>query len=290
MSIFVISEKTDYIGNQFELEVDDPSLNVKRLKSFECEYKLDIDYFNRLFFRKYNLEYISCYLTMNGLEFRVLTHPRETNTCFEKAELLGSWDSLNIIKTLYFEYSGDNALYALVIPETGCFVDREMIKEILEIPGDGFLRKAETIPQSMSFGTCSPFILESDLLKNGGKVAKIVFDTETLEMKKDEQHLDDFSFGLDHRMSLQVNYYNCYLLLKEMYPDVVENKGVMNLSFKEKFIRKNGKLSIHYDFNSINYKTAKFINSIHGYGNVSIINDYIDELDLPRLLSACMVR
>ena len=138
----------------------------------------------------------------------------------------------------------------------------------------------------MSFGTCSPFILESDLLSNGGKVAKIVFDTETLEMKKDDQHLDDFSFGMDHRMSVQMNYYHCYLLIKEMYPEVVEKREVLNLSFKEKFIRKNGRLSINYDFKSINYKTAKFINGIHGYGDVSITNDYMDELDISGLLSS----
>jgi hypothetical protein len=74
-------------------------------------------------------------------------------------------------------------------------------------------------------------------------------------------------------------------MMKKMFPNVVTEGEVLNLSFKERFNRVNGKISISYEFNSLNYRTAKFINSIHGYGDVSIFNDYVDELDLPNVLS-----
>jgi hypothetical protein len=59
----------------------------------------------------------------------------------------------------------------------------------------------------------------------------------------------------------------------------------LNLSFKEELVRSNGRISISFEFNSLDFRTARFINSIHGYGEVSILNDHVDELDdksLPR--------
>ena len=63
------------------------------------------------------------------------------------------------------------------------------------------------------------------------------------------------------------------------------DEEILNLSFKEKFIRDKGKIKIAYEFKTLNYRTAQFINGIHGYGDVSIVNDYIDELDLPEVLT-----
>jgi hypothetical protein len=68
-------------------------------------------------------------------------------------------------------------------------------------------------------------------------------------------------------------------------PGIVERREILNLSFKEKMIRNNGKVHITYEFNSLNYRTARFVNSIHGFGDVSILNDHIDELDLPSILT-----
>ena len=139
----------------------------------------------------------------------------------------------------------------------------------------------------MSYGTCSPFVVDQDLSDNGGKVEKILFDRETLSIKKDDKTMDDFSFGLNHRMSIQMNYFDCFKLLKERYPGTIVEEEVLNLSFKEKLVRKNGKIKIAYEFSALNYRTARFINSIHGYGDVSILNDYVDELYLPEVLMMC---
>ncbi len=71
----------------------------------------------------------------------------------------------------------------------------------------------------------------------------------------------------------------------EQYPGVIDQEEILNLSFKEKLVRSNGRISITFEFNSLDFRTAQFINSIHGYGEVSILNDYVDELDdksLPR--------
>ena len=196
------------------------------------------------------------------------------------------WNPLNIIKALYLECSDDQMLYAAVIPETGCFMNKAQVSRKLKLRDDIFLKRAVKLPQNMTFGTCSPFVMESDLAKNAGKVSKIIFDTETLVMKKHENTLDDFSFGMDHRLSVQMNYYQCYKMLKQMYGSIITDEEILTLSFKERFVRKNGKININYEFHTINYRTANFINNIHGYGDVSITNDHVDELDLPDILTS----
>lgn len=286
MSIYYVDQEAEPILKAgFNIEKADPSLSDSQEPSLCAKRGLNQDDFRRLFLSKYDLDYICDYNFTNSPGLRIVTHPGETSTCFEKAEILDSWDPLNVIKVFYLECSKSNLLYAVVVPETGCFTDRMQLKRMLKLPDDAFLKKADRLPANMSFGTCSPFVLEKDCVTNGGCVDKIVFDTETLSMKKEERMLDDFSFGLDHRMSIQMNYYDCFMLLKQRYPDTVVEDEFMNLSFKEKLIRNKGRIKIAYEFSSLNYRTAKFINSIHGFGDVSIINDYIDELNLPDVLT-----
>lgn len=287
MSIYCIDNSTaPRAEDELNIEKNDPSLNGKKENSLEYKNVLNQNDFNQLFFSQYNLEYISEYFLSTNNDLHVVTHPYETNTCFEKAELLGSRDPLNIIKVFYFESPDSSSLYGAVIPETGCFIDKIKLHDILNVPGNGYLKKANVLPKNMTYGTCSPFILDKDIKRNGGKVEKIIFDTETLVAKKHDSLLDDFSFGLDHRMSVQMNYYNCFKMLKKRYPGVIVDEEILNLSFKEKFIRDKGRIKIAYEFKTLNYRTAHFINSIHGYGDVSIVNDYIDELDLPDVLTA----
>ena len=74
-------------------------------------------------------------------------------------------------------------------------------------------------------------------------------------------------------------------MLQQMFGDTVVDREILNLSFIERFTRKNGRIAINYAFHSLNYRTAQFINSIHGDGDVSIVNDYADELNLPDVLT-----
>jgi len=286
VSIYYIDSGADPISEpDFNIEKRDPSLCDSKAASLKVEIGLRPDDFRSVFLSKYNLDYICDFIYSTNTGLRIVTHPCETNTCFEKAEILGSWDPLNIIKVFYLECPMNGLLYAIVVPETGCFIDKKNVKQLLNLPDKAYLKKAGKLPSNMSFGTCSPFVLDEDLVKTGGHVDKIVFDRETLAMKKKNQTIDDFSFGIDHRMSLQMNYYDCYKLLRYRYPENVIEDEILNLSFKEKLVRNKGKIKIAYEFNSLNYRTAKFINSIHGFGDVSIINDYIDELNLPEVLT-----
>ena len=285
MSMYVVGSSGDD-GRIYNIEQDDPSLNDCNSASLQELINLPKIEFNNLFLSKYKLEYITKYSQERGVPFRIVTHPRDTNTCYEKAILLGSWDPLNIIKALYFECQSDQHLYVVVVPETGCFMDKTYLTSLLGLPQGVVLAKSKLLPKNMAYGTCSPFITPDDLLENGGKVAQIIFDSETLVSKKNNKFLDDFSFGLDHRFSLQMNYYHCFKMLKAVFGDIVIADKVLTLSFSEKFIRKNGKINIHYDFKTINYRTAKFINSIHGGGDVTIVNDYVDELDIPDVLTS----
>lgn len=284
MSIYLIDKHSTEFSKD-DVFKKDSSINGNEAFSFDDVIRLTKDDFNRLFLTKYEIDYISDYFISKDYNFRIVSHPYETDTCFEKAELLNSWNPLNVIKALYFEYSVDHSLYAVVVPETGCFINKKRLKEVLKLPGNGFLKKARNLPKHMTYGTCSPFITTNDAKGNEEKVKRIVFDSETLKAKKDEKTLDDFSFGTDHRFSIQMNYYHCYKMLKKIFPNIITKKNILNLSFKEKFVRTNGRIKISYDFESINYNTAKFLNSIHGYGDVSIINDYVDELDMPNVLA-----
>jgi len=53
-------------------------------------------------------------------------------------------------------------------------------------------------------------------------------------MKKHENTLNEFSFGLDYRFSIQMNYYQCYKMLKHIFGDIIRQDSLLNLAFKEK--------------------------------------------------------
>jgi hypothetical protein len=287
MSIYNLSERDSELTlHQFELDRDDPSLNSTMAPAMQYQFRVDSNMLDELFLSKYGLEYISRYSLKNKRSVRVLSFPKATNTCYEKADILQEWNPLNVIKAFYLESSIDGTLYAVIVPETGCFLDRESVKQQLDLPTDVRLLRATHLPEHMSFGSCSPFIRNEDIVGNGGKIKNIIFDKETLALKRHEKSMDDFSFGLDHRLSLQMNYYHCYEMLRSTFSDVVLDREILSLSFKERLVRRKGRIKIDYEFESLNYRTAQFINTIHGFGDVSITNDHIDELFIPEVLTS----
>lgn len=281
MSIYIPDSQSEPTPDDINIDMVDPSLNFSKEPSLKNSYTLSVNNFNFLFFDRYNLNYITDYFIRKKQKLQVVTNPKSTITCYEKSNLLGKWNPLNVIKALYFKYCEKGDIFAVVVPETGCFIDKAHLKEIIDVDQSCEIQKSNILPNNMDFGTCSPFITEQDLVSNGGPVRKIYFDTETLITKKYENLLDDFSFGTDHRLSVQMNYYHCYKMLKYYFGDAVNEKEILTLSFKEKFQRIRGRIKINYEFNTINYRTAKFINENHGFGDVSIANDFVDELDLP---------
>ncbi len=283
MSIFYPTTYEVQKLNTTDIESVDPSLNGTCSGSTQKEFYLSHQEINTIFFNPYKIDYLNNYYLNNRLHYRILSHPVKTNTCYEKAEIIGNWNPLNVIKALYFQTT-DGYLYAVIIPETGCFFNKEILTDILGLNSSMELAKAKCLPTYMTYGTCSPFIEKNDYFENGGSVKKILFDSETLSIKKEESNLDDFSFGNDHRFSLQMNYYECFKILQHQFGSCVTQAELLKLSFKESFVRVKGKLNISYNFSSLNYRTAAFINSIHGFGDVTISNDYSSELELPNIL------
>lgn len=276
----LVSEGSDERSG-LEILSEDPSKGTDNAGSFSSEFQLSLEQMNDAFFAQHDIEYVPAFFANNNLGFRVLTHPKASRTCFEKAALLGNWRALNVIKALYLEDANTGDLYGIVVPETGCFIDRERLSHAIDSSGDVSLRKAQHLPDGMVAGTCSPFLTPAHLIENGGSVRKLYFDTETLVAKKHDRSLDDFSFGSESECSVQFNYYHCYKMLKQRYPTVIAIDEVLGLSFHEVFVRKRGQVRVTYDFKSLNYRVASFLENNHGYGDVSIENDFFDEIDLP---------
>ncbi len=286
MSIFNLSTRTEIYADDFISNRDDPSLNSQKAPALQHEYAANSLTINKLFLSRYGLSYITDYSLAHKNPLRILSYPQATNTCYEKADILQGWNPLNVIKAFYLESSQDGSLYAVIVPETGCFLDREVVKRQLNLDENTHLMRATHLPAQMSFGSCSPFITQDDLFRNGGKIKNIIFDRETLVLKRHENAMDDFSFGLEHRLSIQLNYYHCYKMLRHYFSDVVIDRDILCLSFNERLVRKKGRIKINYEFRTLNYRTAQFINNIHGYGDVSISNDYVDELFIPDVLTS----
>lgn len=281
MSIYQLCNKgIDNLPNNFDLS-DDPSLNKTMASATKHRYKVSSNVLGEMFLKEYNLDYISEYCSEKEIPLQVLSFPKATKTCYEKAMALQNWNPLNVIKAFYLESQIDGSLYAVIVPETGCFLDRNIVKQKVSMIHEDQLIRSTHLPSNMTFGTCSPFILNDDLCEHGGHVKHIIFDSETLAEKKEENMLDDFSFGLDHKLSLQINYYHCFNMLSQLYPNTVIERDVLRLSFKERFARKKGRIKVDYEFTSLNYRTAKFISDNHGYGDVYIENDQTDELNMP---------
>lgn len=223
------------------------------------EYELIKEDFDRLFLERYGLQYISDFALLNKLDIRVIKFEKETTTCQEKAALLGSWKVSNTIKTIYFFNELDESIIAVVVPETGYKLDINNLKARLNIPDGLSLRTSKYLPRDMTYGTCSPFIKREDLVKFGGQVSKIIFDDESLIEKSSEKTFDDFSFGVDRKLSIQLNYHCCFEMLKANFGCVVDSLPLLVPSFTKKVGFKGSALKVVYEVTSLNYLAAKRI-------------------------------
>ncbi len=235
------------------------SLSISCENRNDCfEYTLDKTELDLQFFDRYEIGYISNYAFINNSQLRIISLPYATSTCEKKAEALGNWNLSNTIKTLYFYNGFDDSNIAVVIPETGYRLDIANLKNYLNIPPEFLIRPSEHLPENMKYGTCSPFLKKKDLSK--GKVSKIIFDSESLIEKKRENEYDDFSFGLDNQLSLQMNYFTCFDMLKEIFgEDVVIEAPILQPGFRKKIDLKKGGLKVVYEVTSLNYIAAKTI-------------------------------
>ena len=122
-----------------------------------------------------------------------------------------------------------------------CFLDAHRSGRRYEFRLGGTQEGGESAG-GMTFGTCSPFIHDDDAAVNGGRVQRILFDREicTLLLKRHERTLDDFSFGSDHRLSIQMNYYDCHMLGRR-FGDLVRDEEIL-AGVQESFVRNRGRI------------------------------------------------
>ena len=119
-----------------------------------------------------------------GIVPRILNHTRPTVSCAEKLELLKEespaeyydWTLDRIVKTLYLgeNGSGNGKLIGIITPEIGKIKQHEILSSILGISktqARNYLVSTNRVPRGMSFGTCTPFPLESNIATERGKIA-----------------------------------------------------------------------------------------------------------------------
>ena len=119
-----------------------------------------------------------------GIVPRILNHTRPTVSCAEKLELLKEespaeyydWTLDRIVKTLYLgeNGSGNGKLIGIITPEIGKIKQHEILSSILGISktqARNYWVSTNRVPRGMSFGTCTPFPLESTV---GSEISHLI--------------------------------------------------------------------------------------------------------------------
>jgi len=61
-----------------------------------------------------------------------------------------------------------------------------------------------------------------------------------------------------------MNYYHAFEMLKDLSLGIIR-KNMLNLFFKERFVRSSNRTNIRFELNSLDYQTARFIDGIYDY-------------------------
>ena len=153
-----------------------------------------------------------------GLVAELQHHNEVTNTCYEKAKLLG-WDPERVIKTVYF-FNGEEAI-GVITPELGRKIDQKnLFSEVLNISRRQAGRYLINgyVPPGMNPGTCTPFPLESTV---GSEIGRLIF----MDHPPIEKQLSNVSIGGEgeeaHKVSMHIRYGGIFEILKEHFGDNV---------------------------------------------------------------------
>jgi hypothetical protein len=153
-----------------------------------------------------------------SIPLELISHSQSTDTCYEKAALLG-WEPRRVIKAIYF--GSKDHVVGIVSPELGgCIPAREILGQSLGLS----LRKAKRyrpikeMPSGMEYGTCTPFALESS-------VGSEIHDFIVVDMPSLNDIVVDISIGgmcdQAHKTSLHLPYGGIYGILKEKFEGLV---------------------------------------------------------------------
>lgn len=175
-------------------------------------------------------EYILDYSEKFEKDIKAVEHEIATDTCFEKADLLG-WAPINIVKCVFLS-GKEGKFYGFVAPELGerrnspLRFDNQQIAKIFNkktMKQMGNLSNS-MVPLGMEKGTCTPLV--PDYYFNGdgfiGSLEKIfVYDSSKLN-----KELVDISIGgygkEAHKISVHLNYEDIYGCLNWKFPGKIE--------------------------------------------------------------------
>ncbi|MCK4647740.1 hypothetical protein KAT24_02315 [Candidatus Pacearchaeota archaeon] len=170
-----------------------------------------------------------------NVDVKAVHHDIVTNTCFEKADLLG-WSPEKVVKAVFFRRGAE--LYGFIFPELGVFdrslhLDKKTLAEVL-----GYTKKQvkkfnnSYCPIGMEYGTCTPFLFESSF--DGAEMAfgtdlKRVFVNEIPRL---DDEIVDISIGgngeLAHKISLHLPYSAIYGILNRKFGERVQRTHLFN--------------------------------------------------------------
>lgn len=164
-----------------------------------------------------------------GIDIKAFRHDIETDTCFEKAKLLG-WNPEQVVKTIFFSREPD--VYGFVFPELGKdspirVNTKEILPEILGISNKQAKDfKNSYCPYGMEFGTCTPFVLEDSFERtNMGRLLRKIFFHEMLD-----DFLSDISIGgigeEARKTSLHLKYSDIYNVLYAKFGDKIKRLNI----------------------------------------------------------------
>jgi len=148
-----------------------------------------------------------------GIDIKAVKHNLATDTCFEKAGILG-WPAERIVKAIFFNKG--ESIYGFVFPELGerdspQYIEKEVLAKTLSITSTQAKKfRNSYCPEGMEYGTCTPFVLEELFVNN-------LRDIHICNVPHLENSLVDISIGgfgeEAHRTSLHLNYKDIYSIL-----------------------------------------------------------------------------
>jgi len=166
------------------------------------------------------------------IDVKALRHDVATDTCHEKAELLG-WDDVERVVKAVFFYKGKD-LYGFIFPELGSEEDPRHIDKKETLPKIlGVSRKQAKsfhnayCPEGMEYGTCTPFVLEGSFDDDKDKQLRKIF---IHDYKRIDEETVDISIGGKgedaHKTSLHLTYSGIYNILRHKFGDRIEKANL----------------------------------------------------------------
>lgn len=176
-----------------------------------------------------------------GIDVKAVKHDIATDTCYEKRDLLarmdpsGSWTDQRIVKAVFL-YSGNN-VYGFVFPELGkrpapLRMDaKKVLPAVLGVSRSAAKSFSNSYcPDGMQYGTCTPFVLASELdgkeMHDHRRVRRIfLHDKPDL----DDQVVDISIGGLGadaHKVSLHLPYKGVHDILVYQFGDKVRKASL----------------------------------------------------------------